>query len=471
MNHTREYLVSWQNLEGMVIKAKLAQITRYVAVVEIYSPDLVFRVSQTLADLKIGTEALPLYSGRGIIASVIHVGSMLVCEIKLVDEGFQRGILLHEDVNGVVAGGFEQFLDQWQQVYRIATGYKIVVGDMFSFLDDLRYWLTQVELGFGKKGLGDLERQEADIVERVARKVIPIIDEFFAQFEAVVEGLPLESRAFHGGYMRRQLHPLILCAPFAHRTYTKPLGYAGDYEMINMIARNGYEGSSLYAKVVNRWFIEQPPAVAHRNRLTYLAERVVAESLRGIRESRPVRILNLACGPAWEVQALLSQPDQIANTRFTLLDFNEETLQYTQGVLGGIQKRHPGNIQISYVKKSVHQLIKEAGQGREYDRRDQYDFVYCAGLFDYLSDQVCHRLLNLMYDWTAPGGLVIATNVEPSNPLRHGMDHLLEWHLNYRRAMDFRALAPKASRADDVRVFSDQTGVNIFLEVRKPHGA
>lgn len=237
-----------------------------------------------------------------------------------------------------------------------------------------------------------------------------------------------------------------------------------------MIARDGYEGSSLFAKVINRWFIEQPPAVAHRNRLCYLAGRIIDESLRGVREGRPTRIFNLACGPAWELQGVLSQPERVPNTEFTLLDFNEETLQYTQGVMSGIQKRIPGNVRIHYIKKSVHHLLMESGRSRESDRHGKYDFVYCAGLFDYLSDQVCHRLLNLMYDWVAPGGLVIATNVEPSNPLKHGMDHLLEWHLTYRRASEFKELAPKPAHPDDVRVFSDETGVNVFLEVRKPHG-
>lgn len=34
----------------------------------------------------------------------------------------------------------------------------------------------------------------------------------------------------------------MLCSPFAYRAYHKPLGYAGDYEMVNMIARDPYEG-------------------------------------------------------------------------------------------------------------------------------------------------------------------------------------------------------------------------------------
>ena len=55
---------------------------------------------------------------------------------------------------------------------------------------------------------------------------------------------------------------LLLSSPFLYRAYQKPLGYAGDYEMVNMIARDPYEGGSLFAKVVNLWFLSQWPARA-----------------------------------------------------------------------------------------------------------------------------------------------------------------------------------------------------------------
>jgi extracellular factor (EF) 3-hydroxypalmitic acid methyl ester biosynthesis protein len=74
----------------------------------------------------------------------------------------------------------------------------------------------------------------------------------------------------------------------------------------------------------------------------------------------------------------------------------------------------------------------------------------------------------MMYDLVAPGGLLIVTNVEPANPSRHGMEHLLDWHLNYRRAGDLAALKPDGASADETRVYADDTGVNVFLEVRKP---
>ena len=97
-----------------------------------------------------------------------------------------------------------------------------------------------------------------------------------------------------------------------------------------------------------------------------------------------------------------------------------------------------------------------------------YDLVYCAGLFDYLSDRICQRLVNILYGFVAPGGLLVATNVDPSNPMRHGMEFLLEWHLIYRDQTQMKQLHPIGVPLTHIATKSDDTGVNIYLEVRKP---
>ena len=55
-----------------------------------------------------------------------------------------------------------------------------------------------------------------------------------------------------------------------------------------------------------------------------------------------------------------------------------------------------------------------------------------------------------------------------SNPSRNWMEYVLEWHLVYRDKEQFMKIAPDKAPPGTVEVKSDQTGVNIFLEVRKP---
>jgi extracellular factor (EF) 3-hydroxypalmitic acid methyl ester biosynthesis protein len=235
--------------------------------------------------------------------------------------------------------------------------------------------------------------------------------------------------------------------------------------MVNMIARNGYEGDSLFARVIHGWFVRQPPAVAHRNRIKYLTERIELEAYRVARAGGTARIFNFACGPAVEVQNFFRSSFS-ENVELTLADFNDETLKYAGQVLGKIKHLFRLRTPVHFQKTTVFQLLKESHTLAA--GKPQYDFVYCAGLFDYLPDPTCKQLMKIFYEFLAPGGLLVATNVEPSNPLRHGMEYLLDWHLIYRRERDLRALCPADAVEDFVSTRTDATGVNLFIEVRKP---
>ena len=147
-----------------------------------------------------------------------------------------------------------------------------------------------------------------------------------------------------------------------------------------------------------------------------------------------------------------------------LLDFNDETLAYTRQVLADCARQHHRVVSIDYIKKSVVQLLKASERS---GLRNDFDFVYCAGLYDYLPDRICRQLNETYHAMLAPGGLLMVTNVDTSNPIQHMLHYVLEWHLIYRSASKFRALAPAEAGPNQVRVYADITGVNIFMEVRR----
>ena len=349
--------------------------------------------------------------------------------------------------------------------------FKIVVADIHILLSDLRRWMEQVELSM--RSLPPVERIDAERAAMIdlQEPIVPAMMPLMVKFESSASSIPTELQPIHRSYVKRQLHPLVLCAPFVYRTYHKPLGYAGDYEMVSMMLRDPYEGGTIFAKIVNRLYLEIPPVLAHRNRITYLTEQLHHECLRVSREDRQARIFNLGCGPAQEIQNFLSQHEISDFADFHLLDFNDETVANTSSNLEEIKDRHRRKTQLRLERKSVQQVLKEhVRQGPDNQPR-KYDVVYCAGLFDYLSDRVCKRLLEIFYDLVAPGGLVIATNVHPSNPWQNWMEYLADWHLVYRNDEHFLRLAPERAPSEAISVIADPTGVNIFLEIRKPaHG-
>src|SRR5690606_29032218 len=131
-------------------------------------------------------------------------------------------------------------------------------------------------------------------------------------------------------FARRELHPYILCAPFLWRSFYKPLGYAGDYEMVNMMLQESPSvGSTTYAKIVHELTTGVAACLAHRNRVKIL-ERQLAEEAERVtgEEQRIFTALTVACGPAVEIQRFIRGHEIVNQCALHLMDFNEETLDF-----------------------------------------------------------------------------------------------------------------------------------------------
>jgi len=395
---------------------------------------------------------------------LVQAAENLLCQASLEGTWAEfelAGLVLHPEQ---LQGNFANLVESWSKFYRILPEFKIAVADVQSFMFDLRHWSEQIELGLAALPATDQAARARDEARTLVAPIGPILNNLFWKFELAASKIPEDQRAAHAVYARRQLHPLLLCSPFLHRIYRKPLGYPGDYEMVNMITRNAAEGASVFSRLINQWILTQAPAVGHRNRIRILKQRLEEEAARVWNRGRPLRVFNLGCGPAREVQEFLVESEASNRVEFTLVDFNEETIHHTSTVLSDLRSRHGRRSGLQFVRRSVAQMLKS--RSRELGR--DYDLVYCAGLFDYLPDRVCRRLMEVFYEMTAPGGMVLATNVDASNPIPGFMHYVVEWDLIYRNANQFAALAPSAAAPEDTRVTTEDSGSNIFLYVRKP---
>lgn len=463
-----ENLVLCTNSQGVEIRASLQRLTRYRAVIEIYNPSLVLQLSEVLGGFRIVINERTIYDGRAVVTALVNASTMLVCEASLDEADFRLSSFLPSVDPTPLHEGFRAFLNQWQRLYRVLPEFKVVVADMQTFLADLRLWLDQMELEIRAARPGERQEMEQSTVREVGRDMVPAFDAMHERLESVSAGIEPELRPVHQVFAKRHLHPLVMCSPFAHRTYHKPLGYAGDYEMVDMILRDPYEGGSLFAKVVNLWFLSQWPARAHRNRIKYLKGLLQEEARRVAGRGQPLRVLNLGCGPAREIQEFLAEDPLCNQAQFSLLDFNEETIRHASQVLEDLRRRHARRTAIEAQKKSVQHLLKESMKAATDAPVRRYDFIYCAGLLDYLPDRTCKQVMNALYDWLAPGGLLAATNVEDCKPFRHMLEFVLDWHLIYRGLKRSAALLPQCAPAGQTRVIKDPTEVNVFVEVRKP---
>jgi extracellular factor (EF) 3-hydroxypalmitic acid methyl ester biosynthesis protein len=460
--------VTGRNSQGEAVRGTVLRLTRHRVVFEVYNPYALLRLSEALADFRLVIADRVAYAGRAVVTHLVNTGLVLVGEVALAEEGWRE---MDWDAGsggpGRLRAEFTGLLDEWERTRRIAPEFKVAVADIQTWLHDLHRWLEQVELGVRALPFGRRLPVEREILDELAEPTATAFNDLMQRFETVAGDVPLEERPAYRSHAQRQLHPFMLCAPFVYRTFHKPLGYAGDYEMVDMMLREPYEGDSLFAKILHSWMVGQAPAIAHRNRITYLTERLVDETGRVAATGRVARVCNLGCGPAAEVRNFLAHEELSNEADLLLFDFDTETLAFAMRTLEETRARHHRHTALRFAVKSVQDILTSAAKGGVEKSALAFDFIYCAGLFDYLSNRTCRRLMDVFYEWLAPGGLLVATNVETSNPIRHWMEHLLEWHLFYRDRDQFISLAPSRAPRNACEVKADATGVNIFLEIRK----
>ena len=81
-------------------------------------------------------------------------------------------------------------------------------------------------------------------------------------FSSLVSGLAEDEHPIYRSYYKSQVLPLLEHSPLLRRAHTKPLGYAGDYEMVNMMFRKERSGRTTYAQIVNDWLLNGGPPQA-----------------------------------------------------------------------------------------------------------------------------------------------------------------------------------------------------------------
>ncbi len=455
-------LVVFKNSQGRDGRGTLIQITRTGIAFEVYNPYSIVQLSEVLPSLSIIRGERIIYKGRAVVSHILTTGLMVIVSATLVDPwsdllGLKSGDELRRES--------ERFIDDWISSNRIHPDYQLAVSSMRNFLGEISGWLDEAEVGMIDRGAPDAEQVFNDVYQQVSPAIEPLFFELFEKFEDVASKVDPEEASVHKAFARRELHPLTLCSPFVDRSYSKPLGYAGDYEMVNMMLLESTEkATGLYAKIVDTYHINAAAPLAHRNRIVMLKARLKEEAERVVEEEqRLLTVLNVGCGPASEIRRFIREEAISAQTSFKLMDFNLETLNFAQEKVGEAISDSGRKPMIEFVNKSIDELLKEIQQEAA-SGSEQYDMVYCAGLFDYFSDEICKRLVALFYSWTRPNGLVTVTNVHACNPNKNLMEHLLEWYLVYRDEADMEKLAPPGT---DFKVVGDETNVNVFLDIRK----
>jgi hypothetical protein len=168
-----------------------------------------------------------------------------------------------------------------------------------------------------------------------------------------------------------------------------------------------------------------------------------------------LRILSIACGHLREAE--MSKAVQDGNvTEYVAFDQDKESLAL-------VDKRFRGQ-NVTTIRGSILDLLK--GRHRQLGG---FDFVYAAGLYDYLSQRLATRLTTWMFSATRPGGTTLLTNFLPDIVGAGYMEAFMEWDLIFRSPEELADTASKipSDQIADSRSYVEDDRRVVFIELRK----
>lgn len=238
-------------------------------------------------------------------------------------------------------------------------------------------------------------------------------------------------------------HPLASLAarcPMTERARAKPRGYAGDAVMLDYIydrehvAMNQLSGDE---RAVFRTVVESPTCASVDFRRHLIAGRIDRLAADRAADARPpLSLLSLACGHARELD-LARSVRQGGVARAVMCDQDSASLADLNG-------RYAASRQVETRALTVRQFL--AGVP-EVEGLGRFDFVYSAGLYDYLEQRAAVRLTRSLFERVAPGGQLLLANFHPANRGTGYMEAFMDWWLIYRAEDEMKALAAEIDPA------------------------
>ncbi len=343
----------------------------------------------------------------------------------------------------------------------ISSEYKAAIADMRIFLEGYREILDLPTVSHSIHGNDGIA-----ILDELSKSFFPRFDKYWAELDSILKKSSLSETdlCVYKSYCQRHLHPLIMSSPFCRRIYLKPLGYPGDYEMMRMLRDNEYDGPTLFAKLLNKYALNIPPAEAARHRNKYIAEKI-AEFVRN-HQSSEVRILSIASGPAMEIQSFIETYPELANrVHITLMDQEIEALRYSQDCIYMKRIMYNSNIKIELAHQNLGAFIRNLSIGDRQDNR--FNMIYIFGLFDYFDDRVCRHFIKHVSRMLNEGGKMLISNFSPDNHHhRIFMEFMFEWYIEFRTKERMEELGSYADIPCSVNIEEDPTSVIKFLDIQ-----
>ncbi|MCE2965626.1 MAG: hypothetical protein LW855_07525, partial [Alphaproteobacteria bacterium] len=336
----------------------------------------------------------------------------------------------------------------------VSSGFKELCADMVFFLRRIEHMASSRQLLVERGTI-----TEADALAQMETALFAEWRSYWIRGNAFL--IPLEDAGdkegiqAHKDYVEAVLTPLFMAAPIFERSYMKPLGYPGDFEIMNMVYDGHDQGDTLYGKFLHRLGLVVAFCIAER--MNVVKQEIESIFIKNT-EQNSVRIANLGCGSAREVPDILKlYNDEVFRFKldYLLLDQDQPALNQALNRSRPLAARHPQRVNVKSCQLSFLDLMKPQ---TTLQKEGAFDIIYTVSLIDYINGRRANILLKSLYSNLKVGGKLIIGNMA-ATPDRNlfPMDYLTDWVVIYRNPQEMLDLAQGLDNAK-VSLVQESTG-------------
>jgi len=345
--------------------------------------------------------------------------------------------------------------------------FKFLNTDFISLTKNLRFSLLNLKKRFDQfDAANKREEKRIKFVEKNKPQVYAKLTEYFNSLWEIVKDFHGEKYILHQRYCQKMLWYLLHEVVEINRYIRqKPLGYDGDFIIMNYFYDfyNKYLGDSSYEMLINSYTCNIPIASSVVKRKNFLKQKI----LEALKLKEPVRILSVGSGPVRELIELVQEGKITKLLYFDCLDFDKKALDY---VRKEVEKIEPGKrlyLHLRLINKNLLDLIRVKGIEQE---PKKYNFIYSAGVLDYLPNRFASRMLTTLYKFLDSKSILVICNAD-KNFATHRMYYevLGKWVLKYRTKDELLKWAEDIQDAKEIK-FENLGEKNpfLFLSLKKP---
>ena len=268
----------------------------------------------------------------------------------------------------------------------------------------------------------------------------PLLDSVFQQFSqpAFQNALSAEQQAsIHDSF-----GPALSPETIQGWAFQKPLGYAGDFKIIEKIYNFHRSSVPQLAKWDDYFHFQKAPQ-AVRNRLSFFLDQLWKTKTQN---PSATQVLNVASGPGRDMYEAL-RVIGASDLKIDCVDQDIQAIDFAKNLCQ--QFIH----NINFTHKNIFRFFTKT----------TYHLIWSAGLFDYFNDSLFKRTICKLSKFLKPNGRMVIGNFSPDNPTRGYME-LCNWNLIHRSKEHLQQLAKECGFQDhQICIEQEPEGINLFL--------